>query len=128
MLQCFRLGNICNIVDRGVVLDKGRDPSKHWSRARPFLKAHVRLRIDALAASFEMLRDSQSKMFETMTGPMTGMPGFDAMRTQQKAFLRAMTGGWSGSSGPAPEGGEDDRGGKQKCGISAELPEMEARV
>jgi len=81
-----------------------------------------------LAASFEMLRDSQSKMFETMTGPMTGMPGFDAMRTQQKAFLRAMTGGWSGSSGPAPEGGEDDRGRDEIADIKRQLAELQSKL
>ena len=60
-----------------------------------------------LAASFEMLRDGQSKLMENLTAinPMATMPGFDAMRRQQAAFLKSlMTGSWSGSSGPAPEG------------------------
>ena len=62
-----------------------------------------------LAASFEMLRDGQSKMLEQMTAlqhPMAAMPGFAEMQRQQQAFLRTMMGGWSGSSGPAPE--DDD--------------------
>ena len=48
-----------------------------------------------LAASFEILRDGQSKAVENMTksNPLLKMPGFDAMRTQQEAFLKAMTGG-----------------------------------
>lgn len=61
-----------------------------------------------LAASFEMLRDGQSKLMENMgfPNPMAAMPGFDAMRKQQEAFMKTMIGGlpgWSGSSGPARE-------------------------
>ncbi|KGJ09726.1 polyhydroxyalkanoate synthesis repressor PhaR [Paracoccus sphaerophysae] len=58
-----------------------------------------------LAASFEMLRDGQSKMLEQLSSlqhPMASMPGFAEMQRQQRAFLRAMMGGWSGSS-PAPD-------------------------
>ena len=48
-----------------------------------------------LAASFEMLREGQSKAMETMTkaNPMASMPGFEAMQAQQEAFFKAMTGG-----------------------------------
>lgn len=48
-----------------------------------------------LQASFEMLRDGQSKAMENMTkvNPMAAMPGFEAMRAQQQAFFKAMTGG-----------------------------------
>lgn len=60
-----------------------------------------------LAMSFEMLREGQSKVMESMTNPMSAMPGFDAMRAQQEAFLKAMTGGLgNGWSGPAKE--DDD--------------------
>lgn len=54
-----------------------------------------------LQASFEMLRDGQSKAMENMTkvNPMASMPGFDAMRAQQEAFLKAMTGGMMGGAG-----------------------------
>lgn len=64
-----------------------------------------------LAASFEMLRDGQSKLLEQMTSlqhPMASMPGFAEMQRQQQAFLRAMIGGWSGSSGPAPDDEEGE--------------------
>lgn len=70
-----------------------------------------------LQASFDMLRDSQSKMMENMSAmnPMAQMPGFEAMKAQQEAFLKAMTGGfgggWTGGGGedgsPAAEGEED---------------------
>lgn len=59
-----------------------------------------------LAASFEMLRESQSKMMEnmaTMPHPMAAMPGFDTLQRQQQAFLKALMGGWRGSSGPEPD-------------------------
>ena len=53
-----------------------------------------------LAASFEMLRDGQSKAMENLTvvNPMAAMPGFEMMKAQQEAFMKAMTGGLSGSS------------------------------
>ncbi|OWU82344.1 polyhydroxyalkanoate synthesis repressor PhaR [Oceanicola sp. 22II-s10i] len=52
-----------------------------------------------LQMSFDMLRDGQSKMMENMTtmNPMAKMPGFEAMQAQQEAFLKAMTGGFSGN-------------------------------
>ena len=62
-----------------------------------------------LAASFEMLREGQSKMMEnlsTFPNPMASMPGFEALQRQQQAFLRSMMGGMAGSSGPQME--EDD--------------------
>jgi polyhydroxyalkanoate synthesis repressor PhaR len=61
-----------------------------------------------LAMSFEMLRDGQAKMMENFTKPMVGVPGFDAMRAQQEAFLKAMTSGMAKwGSGPGPD---DDEG------------------
>jgi polyhydroxyalkanoate synthesis repressor PhaR len=63
-----------------------------------------------LAASFEMLREGQSKLMENMAiipNPMAKMPGFDALQRQQQMFLKAMMGGWGGgASGPEPEGPE----------------------
>ena len=65
-----------------------------------------------LAASFEMLREGQSKMLEQMTktNPMAKLPGFEAMRAQQEAFFKAMTGGlMPGASGPAKDEDEKKR-------------------
>lgn len=60
-----------------------------------------------LAASFEMLRDGQSKMMENIGGipnPMAQMPGFEALQAQQQAFMQTMMAGWPGAgSGPAQE-------------------------
>ncbi len=63
-----------------------------------------------LAASFEMLREGQSKMMENFTAlpnPMAAVPGFDAVQRQQQAFLKSMMAGWPGSSGPEAETGEE---------------------
>ena len=60
-----------------------------------------------LQASFEMLRDGQSKMLDNMTkaNPLSSMPGMEAMRAQQEAFFKAMTGGqWTSPTGEKPEG------------------------
>jgi polyhydroxyalkanoate synthesis repressor PhaR len=76
-----------------------------------------------LQASFDMLRDSQSQMVENISAmnPMSQIPGFDAMKVQQEAFLKAMTaglpgglaGGWGGGTTtpeaePAKEGDGED--------------------
>ncbi|AHM02678.1 PhbF [Roseibacterium elongatum DSM 19469] len=61
---------------------------------------------DFLAMSFDMLKEGQSKMVENMTAmnPMASMPGFEAMRAQQEAFMKAMMGGVGNSwSGPSPD-------------------------
>ncbi|MEM7722128.1 MAG: polyhydroxyalkanoate synthesis repressor PhaR [Pseudomonadota bacterium] len=69
---------------------------------------------DFLAVSFEMLQKGQSKVVENMAAmnPMAKMPGFEAMRAQQEAFIKAMTGGmgnqWSGPGDEAEITGEDD--------------------
>jgi len=58
-----------------------------------------------LASSFEILREGQSKMMENLTAfpnPMAAVPGFEAMRKQQEAFLKTMLGGMPGWSGAVP--------------------------
>ena len=57
-----------------------------------------------LQTSFDMLRDSQEKVMESM-GPGMAMPGLEAMQVQQEAFLKAMTGGmaWPGGAAPGAE-------------------------
>jgi polyhydroxyalkanoate synthesis repressor PhaR len=66
-----------------------------------------------LAASFEMLRDGQSKMMENIgvMNPMAKMPGFEAMKAQQDAFMKAMTGNWvagAASSTSEPDAAEEE--------------------
>ena len=63
-----------------------------------------------LAMSFEMLREGQEKMVESMANPMGAVPGFEAIKAQQAAWLKAMTGGMANWSAPEQdtEGAEDD--------------------
>jgi polyhydroxyalkanoate synthesis repressor PhaR len=64
-----------------------------------------------LASSFEMLRDSQSKMMQNLTAfpnPMAAVPGFEALRKQQEAFLKTMMGGMPGWGGSGPTKEEAD--------------------
>ncbi len=85
-----------------------------------------------LQSSFEMLRESQSKMMENMSAmnPMAKMPGFEAMQAQQEAFLKAMTGGLSGNwSGPESENakpaGEE---GEDLDAIKKQLAELQSKL
>ena len=58
-----------------------------------------------LASSFEMLRNSQTKMIENLSqlpNPMAAVPGFEALRKQQEAFLKTMMVGMPGWSGYGP--------------------------
>lgn len=59
-----------------------------------------------LAASFEMMREGQSKMLEmTPMGQMVKMPGMEAMKAQQEALMNVMTGGLMGGK---PKSGESE--------------------
>ncbi|MFN3722882.1 MAG: polyhydroxyalkanoate synthesis repressor PhaR [Paracoccaceae bacterium] len=85
-----------------------------------------------LAASFEMLREGQSKMMGNlgvMPNPMAAMPGFDLMRKQQEAFMKTMmTGvpGWSGS-GPEPEK-DDATSAEDLAQIKKQLAELQKKL
>lgn len=87
-----------------------------------------------LQMSFEMLRDGQSKMMENMStmNPMAKMPGFEAMQAQQEAFIKAMTGGFSGGwTGPGREGGSGGGGGAPRAKSSdkgEDLDEIKAEL
>lgn len=78
-----------------------------------------------LAASFEMLREGQSKMMEnlsTFPNPMSSMPGFEALKRQQQMFLKAMSSGWAGSSGPELD--DDEGTGPSEGNRPAEAEDM----
>jgi polyhydroxyalkanoate synthesis repressor PhaR len=55
-----------------------------------------------LQMSFDMLRDGQSKVVDSMStiNPTAKMPGFEAMQAQQEAFMKAMTSGMTGFAAP----------------------------
>ncbi len=81
-----------------------------------------------LAASFEMLREGQSKIMDNMTkvNPLAKMPGLEAMQAQQAAFFKAMTGGLGkmASSGPVREK-EDDA---DLDSIKAQLADLQSKL
>lgn len=88
-----------------------------------------------LAASFEMLREGQSKMMENMRelpNPMAGVPGFEAMQAQQKAFLDAMMIGWGTAAGGTGQGAAKTpaREGKdaELDAIKKQLAELQAKL
>ena len=74
-----------------------------------------------LQASFEMLREGQSKAMESMgkANPMAAMPGFEAMRAQQEAFFKAMTGGMMPKSKSAASSDDGDDLGQIKEQLAA---------
>jgi len=84
-----------------------------------------------LQSSFDMLRESQSKMMENMNAmnPMSQMPGFEAMRAQQQAFLKAMTGGLSGNwSGPDQDGEGEAEPKEDLDDIKKQLAELQQKL
>ena len=86
-----------------------------------------------LQSSFEMLRDSQSKMMENMTAmnPMSTLPGFEAMKAQQEAWLKAMTGGFpAGMSGPAKEseGTKPESDSEELDEIKKQLADLQSKL
>ena len=87
-----------------------------------------------LAASFEMLRDGQSKMMENLgafPNPMAAMPGFEAMRKQQEAFMKTMMAGMPGWGVPAakPAAEPDETASKDELAqIKKQLAELQSKL
>lgn len=83
-----------------------------------------------LQSSFEMLRENQTKMMEAMN-PMSKMPGFEAMKAQQAAFLKAMTGGM-GNTWTSPSEGEeataDDSSSENLEDIKKQLADLQNKL
>ena len=84
-----------------------------------------------LQASFEMLRDGQSKVMENVSAlnPMSKMPGFEMMQAQQEAFMKAMTGGltpgWGASEKAEPENKEEA---EDLASIKKQLAELQEKL
>lgn len=87
-----------------------------------------------LASSFEMLREGQAKMMENMgaMNPMGQMPGFETMRAQQEAFLKALTGGMMGGTVPGGAPGQKsrdaDKPGEELDDIKAQLAALQSKL
>ena len=82
-----------------------------------------------LQGSFEMLRENQAKMMKNMSAinPMVNLPGFEALKAQQEAFMKAMTSGWSGSTGPQPDK-EEETSGEDLAEIKKQLAELQSKL
>lgn len=87
-----------------------------------------------LAASFEMLREGQAKMVENMAvipNPMASVPGFDAIRKQQEAFLKTLMGGmpaWGGAAAPAKEEPAAKPDADELAAIKRQLAELQSKL
>jgi polyhydroxyalkanoate synthesis repressor PhaR len=76
-----------------------------------------------LQTSFDMLREGQEKVMESMGGGMK-MPGLEAMQAQQEAFMKAMTGGMAWPT--APGGGSDE--GTQEASEGEDLDDIKKQL
>ena len=84
-----------------------------------------------LSVSFEMLKQGQSKIVENMTAinPIASMPGFEAMRAQQEAFFKAMTGGMGATwSGPSHDDSDEVATGGDTASREQELTEIRKQL
>ena len=78
-----------------------------------------------LAMSFDMLREGQSRVIEKMANPMAGVPAFEAMRAQQEAWLKAMSGGVPRSGAPQENAAADK---SELAEIRRQLAELQAQL
>lgn len=83
-----------------------------------------------LQSSFEMLRESQSKMMENMSAmnPMASMPGFEAIKAQQEAFVKAMTGGLGGWGNQDAKKPEDEEKSEDLDDIKKQLSDLQDKL
>lgn len=111
-----------NVLPINVLNDLVRSYTSHATSMVP----------EFLQSSFEMLREGQSKMMENMTkaNPLAGMPGMEAMRAQQEAFLKAMTGGLGGmnSASEASDDDESSDGDDNLDDIKKQLAELQDKL
>lgn len=108
-----------NVLPINVLTDLVRSYTTHAQSVVP----------DFLAQSFEMLRDGQSQMMENLgsMNPLANMPGFEMMKAQQEAFMKAMTGGAAQATPQAEEAKEEGELSAIKEQL-AELQEMMSKL
>jgi polyhydroxyalkanoate synthesis regulator protein len=74
-----------------------------------------------------MLRDGQSKMMENMSvNAMNSMPGFDAMKAQQEAFMKAF--GWPSTEGATSEPAKESKSTDDLDAIKAQLSALQEQL
>ena len=84
-----------------------------------------------LQMSFDMLRDSQSQIVENLTvmNPIANIPGFEAIKTQQEAFIKAMTGGMTAGWSERDKTSESAASGAEATsGNSEDLDEIKRQL
>lgn len=84
-----------------------------------------------LASSFEMLRESQAKMVENLAAlpnPLAAVPGFEALRKQQEAFLKTMIGGVPGWGGSGPAKEDEPTSSDDIADIKKQLAELQKKL
>lgn len=112
-----------NVLPQSVLTDLVRSYSTQAQSVVP----------EFLAMSFEMLREGQSKATESIGGipnPLAAMPGFEAMQAQQQAFMKAITGGWGGTTSAEPEADPvpEEEATSDLEGIKAELEALQSKL
>jgi polyhydroxyalkanoate synthesis repressor PhaR len=100
---------------------------------RSYMTGKVSVVPQFLQQSFDMLRDGQAKVVENMTtlNPLSNMPGFDAMQAQQEAFMKAMTGGWTGAAqkaDPEPEQAPKAESSEDLDAIKKQLADLQDKL
>ncbi len=83
-----------------------------------------------LAASFEMLREGQSKMMENLQSfppQIAPLPAFEAMRQQQEAFLKSMM-GWGQAPAAQPAAKPDAQPADDLAEIKKQLAELQQKL
>jgi len=85
-----------------------------------------------LTASFDMLREGQAKMVENLTvipNPLAAVPGFEAMRKQQEAFLKTVMAGMPGwNAPPVKDEPAADPQAEELADIKRQLAEMQHKL
>ena len=87
-----------------------------------------------LKASFDMLRDGQTRVMENMSpiNPLAKMPGLEVMQAQQEAFLKAMTGGlapnWPGSGSKTRKPDAETENAEDLDAIKKQLAELQDKL
>ncbi|MFV0245875.1 MAG: polyhydroxyalkanoate synthesis repressor PhaR [Qingshengfaniella sp.] len=89
-----------------------------------------------LAMSFDMLRESQSKMmenFSTLPNAMNPMSGFEKIQKQQRAFLSQLMPNWRGTGPDQAEdatgqSGADQAHGEELKEFKKQLEELKAKM
>ena len=111
-----------NVLPLGVLTDLVRSYTSEMQSVVPAF----------LAASFDMLRNGQSRIIEnlgTIPNPLATMPGFEAMRKSQEAFMKTMMAGLPVPAWPVPtpkaEAPKDE---SELAQIKKQLAELQSKL